>query len=348
MAAPNLDLSRPGVVNADAGSWDKDNKLFLKVFSGEVLESFARENVFSSLIQSRTISSGKSAQFPVMGRFGSRHHTPGNMIIGQDNMAQNEVVIRVDDLLISDCSLYDLDEAKAHFDVRSIYSQELGRAMARALDQRLARVLTLGARQGTADLAADTPDTLLSPLDDPKRTGTRIDIGKADPTGDDLVAAVFTAAETLDKKDVPQGDRYLACTPEMFYTLIQSSRAVNFDFNQQGVNGSYKEGQIAKLAGFNIIASNNIEQGNVTASTGENGQEWNQTTVANSSVDMSQTKMLAFHRSAAGVVKLRDLSLQMSGNDYNVMYQATLMLARMAYGAGYLRPEACVEVFNTL
>ena len=55
------------------------------------------------------------------------------MIIGQDNMAQNEVVIRVDDLLISDCALYDLDDAKAHFDDRSIYSQELGRAMARAL-----------------------------------------------------------------------------------------------------------------------------------------------------------------------------------------------------------------------
>ena len=53
--------------------------------------------------------------------------------------------------------------------------------------------------------------------------------------------------------------------------------------------------------------------------------------------------MLAFHRSAAGVVKLRDLSLQMSGNDYNVMYQATLMLARMAYGAGYLRPEAALR-----
>ena len=64
----------------------------------------------------------------------------------------------------------------------------------------------------------------------------------------------------------PKTDRYLICTPEMFYTLIQSSRAVNFDFNQQGVNGSYKEGQIAKLAGFNIISSNNIEQGNVTAS----------------------------------------------------------------------------------
>ena len=71
MAAPNLDLSRPGVVNADAGSWAKDNKLFLKVFSGEVLESFERENAFSSLIQSRVLSSGKSAQFPVTGRFGS-------------------------------------------------------------------------------------------------------------------------------------------------------------------------------------------------------------------------------------------------------------------------------------
>ena len=50
------------------------------------------------------------------------------MIIGQDNMAQNEVVIKVDDLLISDCA-YDLDDAKNHYDIRSIYSTELGRAM---------------------------------------------------------------------------------------------------------------------------------------------------------------------------------------------------------------------------
>ena len=100
MAAPSLTLSNPGVINNDTGTWDKDNALFLKVFSGEVLTSFKRACVFEDLVQSRTIQNGRSAQFPVTGRFTAAYHTPGDMIVGQGNMAQNEVVIKVDDLLI--------------------------------------------------------------------------------------------------------------------------------------------------------------------------------------------------------------------------------------------------------
>ena len=341
-------LSRPGQINGAGGTWAQDNALFLKVFSGEVLTSFARECVFTDLVQSRSISSGRSAQFPVTGRFRAAFHTPGTQIEGQGDMGQNEVVIRIDDLLIADAALYDLDDAKNHFDIRSIYSTELGRAMARTFDKRIAREVVLGARQNTADLTANLPNGL-GPVgnDSPFRTGTTIDLNNATPTPDDLVAAVFTAAQTLDQKDVPSDGRYLVCTPEMYYSLIQSARAVNFDFNQQGVNGSYKEGQIAKLAGFNILMSNNISQGNVTAPAGEQGQVWNGGAVT-STVDMTNTRMLAFQKSAVGVVKLRDLAMQMTGNDYNVMYQSTLMVAKMAYGAGYLRPEACVEIFNSL
>ena len=346
MAAPNMTLSRPGVINNDAGTWAKDNALFLKVFSGEVITAFERECVFGALTQSRTIQSGKSAQFPVTGRFTARYHTPGNMIIGQGNMAQNEVVIKVDDLLIADASIADIDDAKNHWDQRSIYSTELGRAMARAYDKRIARVITLAARISTGDLTANLPAGL-SP-DDPSRVGTRIDINNATPTADDLVATVFAAAEALDKKDVPQESRYLVCDPASFYSLIQSSRAVNFDFNQQGVNGSYKEGQIAKLAGFNILSSNNIAQGNVTAPTGEQGYTFGGSDTTLSSVDMSNTKMLAFQKSAVGVVKLKELSMQMSGSDYNLLYAATMMQARQAYGVGPLRPEACVEIHNSL
>ena len=343
MAAPNMTLSRHAI-NNDAGTWAKDNALFLKVFSGEVITSFARECVFVDLTQSRTIQSGKSAQFPVTGRFLARYHTPGNMIIGQGNMAQNEVIIKVDDLLIADASIADIDDAKSHYDQRSIYSTELGRAMARAYDKRIARVITLAARIGTSDLTANLPSGL-SP-DDPTRTGSRININKATPTADDLVATVFSAAEALDRKDVPQESRYLVCDPASNYTLIQSSRAVNFDFNQQGVNGSYKEGQIAKLAGFNILSSNHINQGNVTAPTGEQGYTFGGSDTTLSSVDMSKTKMLAFQKSAVGVVKLKELSMQMSGSDYNLLYAATMMQARQAYGCGPLRPEACVEIHN--
>ena len=342
MAAPALTLSRPGVVNNDAGTWDKDNKLFLKVFSGEVLTAFKRACIFEQFCQTRNIQNGRSAQFPVTGRFKAAYHTPGNMIVGQGNMAQNEVVIRIDDILMADASLYDLDDAKAHFDIRSIYSTELGQAMARTHDARIARTITLGARTATADLTANIPAGLDA---DPARKGTRININKATPTADDLVATVFSAAEALDKKDVSAEGRVLICNPESFYTLIQSSRAVNVDWNSQGSNGSYKEGQIVKLAGFNIYSSNHIDQGDVTAMTGEQGYTSNGS-VKKSSVDMSETKMLAFQRGACGVVKLRDISTSATGNDYNVMYNATLMTSKMSVGVGMLRPECCVEIYN--
>ena len=92
--------------------------------------------------------------------------------------------------------------------------------------------------------------------------------------------------------------------------------AVNFDFNQQGTNGSYKEGQIVKLAGFSIYMSNNIAQGNVTApTTGEQGYVFNGA-VVKSSVNLTKTKMLAFQRNAVGVVSLKDVQMSMTGNDY--------------------------------
>lgn len=345
MGVADITLSRAGQINAVGGSWDADNALFLKVFSGEVLTAFRRNCVFRDMVQKRSISSGRSAQFPVTGRFGARYHVPGEMIVGQGSMAQNEVVIRIDDILLADASLYSLDEAKAHFDIREIYSTELGQALAREYDRRVARTLVLGARQGTADLLANTPDALESPIDDPYRTGTVIDLAKDTPLPDDYVASLFAAAQALDEKDVPPEGRYAVCSPQVYYTLIQSSRAVNSDFNTTD-NGSYAQGNIAKLAGFTIIPSNHVKQGSVTAGAGEQGQVFNGV-LSTSTVDMTNTEMICFNSGAAGVVSLQDISMQMTGNDYSVMYQAVLMVAKYSCGFGFLRPEAAVEVQNT-
>ena len=339
----NITLSRGGVIKNDGGSWDKDNALWLKVFSGEVLSSFRRNCIFSDFVTKRTITSGRSAQFPVLGRFTASYVAPGSFIDGQGNLEQNEVVIRIDDYLTAAADIFDLDEAKAHYDYRSQYSIELGEALARAYDARIARLLTLGARTSTGDLTANKPTANEAPF----RTGTRVDLNKAAPTSDDLVAAVFSCAEALDKKDVSSDNRVLVCDPASFYSLIQSSRAVNFDWNQQGTNGSYKEGQIVKLAGFSIYSSNHIAQGNVSvAPAQEQGWVFNGT-LDKSDVDMSQTKMLAFQRNAVGCVALKDIQMSMTGNDYMVTYNATKMKAQYAIGAGVLRPECCVEIYNS-
>ena len=58
----NANPSRIGSIN---GGVDK-KALFLKVFSGEVLAAFAEKNVMADKVQVRNITSGKSAQFPLL------------------------------------------------------------------------------------------------------------------------------------------------------------------------------------------------------------------------------------------------------------------------------------------
>ena len=92
----NATISDIGKVN-QAGTADA---LFLKVFAGEVLTSFEQTTVTAGRHMVRTISSGKSAQFPVMGRSSAEYHTPGNEIVGT-TLNHNEKVITINDLLIS-------------------------------------------------------------------------------------------------------------------------------------------------------------------------------------------------------------------------------------------------------
>ncbi len=75
----NANTSRLGLVNNTGTAYDA---LFLKVFSGEVLASFGRENKMLGMTTVRTIGSGKSAQFPVTGTIASSYHTVGNEILG--------------------------------------------------------------------------------------------------------------------------------------------------------------------------------------------------------------------------------------------------------------------------
>ena len=88
----NATVSRLGLVNNTGTSYDA---LFLKVFSGEVLTAFARNNIFNEALHSvRTISSGKSAQFPVLGTATAAYHTVGTPLVGANQIKATKRGIR--------------------------------------------------------------------------------------------------------------------------------------------------------------------------------------------------------------------------------------------------------------
>lgn len=314
-------VSRIGQVN-NAGATDA---LFLKKFAGEVLTTFETENVFKPLHTIRTIENGKSAQFPVAGIAGAAYHTVGdNMLIDGSYINQikhAERVITIDNLLTSSTLVSRIDEAMNHYDVRSIYTTELGRALSKKFDKTVSQVINLAAR-GSSLIGGKNGQSVVTGLT---------------PTGATLATSIFSAAQKLDENDIPAEERYCVLRPAEYYTLLQTIASTS---NANPV-GSYIEGNVAKVAGVTIVKSNNLSFG-TNQSAAQYNSEYSGVNAANSyRGDFTNTVGLVFHKNAVGTVKLLDLAVE---SEYKIELQGTFMVAKYAMGHGILRPECAVEL----
>ena len=315
----NATPSRLGVVNGAApADFAAANALFLKVFAGEVLTAFDETNVMKDLHVSRTIASGKSASFPVTGKANAAYHTAGTPLLGTQAIKHNEIVINIDDVLVADTFIANIDEAKNHYDVRAEYSRLLGMALAKEFDTRTMRVGLLAARSAATITGQNGGSALVS--------------ANSATSGSALAAALFEAAKVLDEKDVPENERVAIVKPSQYYNLVQTTDVINRDWGGQG---AFSDGTVLRVAGIQIVKSNNLPQANVAAVSGENNTY---------SGDFSTTTALVMQKSAIGTVKLMDLAVERTSGDFEVMYQGTLMVAKYAMGHGVLRPECAVEI----
>jgi len=341
---PDAALQRIGQIKGDAATWgpgaaglDKDRALFLKLGSAEVLTAFEEACIFKGKTRERNIRGGKSVAFPITGKLQARYHRPGVPILGEGNAPSdlNERVINLDALMIADAVLDDLDSLMAYYDVRSIYTTELGRALAYEYDRRVVRMLYSAASNTTEPLAK---------TQNAGRIGKKITLPAAytasattrQAKGDLLVDAIFEARIALEKKDVGIDGCYAVCTPEAYYAITASSRAINMDFSGGSSNGSIAQGTTARVAGIPLYASNHVQQPAYTLVAGDYNPDYAQ--------DTSKLEILVFNKEAVGVLTLLSPSLQVTSGDFNIQYQATLLLCRQAIGMGVLRAESAVAI----
>lgn len=322
--ATEATLSRLGVTdNTSDGSFAQDNDLFLEVFSGEVLTAFAEKNVFMDKHMVRTIQSGKSAQFPATWKVNAKYHTPGEATHeNAEQMKHNARTINIDDLLYSNLIIYNLDELKNHYDIRAEYSKQIGAALARQFDEKVARMIVLAAR-ASATVNGGFGGSVLQ-----KGATVATD-------GSVLAGALFDAAEAMDEKDIPDDERFASVKPAQYYLLVQNKDTINKDWGGQG---SYSDGKIIRIADIEIVKSNNLPSTNVASATaGENNDYTG---------DFTDTVAAVWHRSCAATLKLKDLTTQMTDpdGDFNAMFQGDMLLAKYAMGHGILRPESSVEI----
>jgi len=306
--------------------------VFLKVFGGEVMTAFEKKSLMLDKHQIRTIASGKSVAFPVLGRVTSAYHVPGTELVGQATVTE-EIIITIDALLTSSVFLDTLDEAISHFDVRSVYSTEMGRQLARNFDESVMMEVIRGAK--AAGVAAHHLDAAAKV----QYLGASYDGFSVANKAAALATAIFTQAAVWDNQFV-DGERYLALKPVDYNALVQNTAAINSDW---GGAGAYSDGTVFRVGGVNIIKAPQLtgvaEVDTSGLTTGVAAGAAVQ--VAHGAAGDTDVRAIMFTKDAVGTVKLMDLAME---SEYLIKYQGTLMVAKYAMGHGWLRPNGLIEL----
>lgn len=320
----NVAIANPMAINGAASTDAEKLALALKVFSGETLAAFQRTSVTTGRIMERTISAGKSAQFPVFGRTKAHYLKAGqNLDDMRENIEQGERIIKIDGLLTADTLIFDLDEFIAHYDFRSPYAAELGNALAISHDASVLAELAKEALNTTENVSGNGVGGVITTTLD---SGT---VGINKQTGLAIYQILLEAKSKMSKNYIPAEDRTAYLDPDYHSALASALDFLNRDY---GASGTILEGNIIRLAGFDIVECPHITRGGDDNSNVMQGEGHIFPTDY-----ADKHPIIIAHKTAAGVLRLKNMSME-SGR--RMEYQADQIIAKMAVGIGGLRPES--------
>jgi hypothetical protein len=306
-----------------------DNRsLYLDLFGGEIITAFDNATVTLDKHTVKSLSGGaKSYRFPKTWKAEAEYHTPGTELLGND-FTTGELTINVDDILVSHYAIADLDRILSHFDMRSIISGEMGRALAKVFDKNVFRQLILAARD-----AGSSPFPGGESITDASLAATA-----GVYSGIDWIDAIRDANIRLYNKDVPEDmPRYLAVTTEVFDAIKYAKDSngqyliLNRDFQADTAGGISSRGETIKIDGVTVVKSRNIPNSDESAATG---------VYSKYRADFQNTVGVMWCPQAVATVKLMDISME---NERDVRRLEDFMVAKMFVGHGTMRPEMAVE-----
>ena len=196
------------------------------------------------------------------------YHEVGKFISGQQ-VKMSQKTITVDRHLVAAIDVPFLDLELTHFDVLAPYARKLGRILARDLDRKIATV-ALKTAQDTTGVTGVYPGGQLQHFV-PASPANKDTVIECFPDTDAGATAFRTEVEALalkfDEDNVPEEGRYLFVTPYIRHMLVKLGVRANsttgfrdpFDRETAGSYvGDASQRVLAKLAGFNVVVSNNL------------------------------------------------------------------------------------------
>ncbi len=361
----DVNVTRWGVNNptAQVGALNSitDSNLWIPTWSGEVLHAYDQFNMFESMVDSRTITSGTTVEFPVTDTIALKESWEAGEELGGGGSSSTKFTIGLDKRPIAaHFELDNIDVMIQQFEFRSELARQAGLTLANERDRQIARLLVRGAqtdsrmhiRSGDTDAVADqTGNAALEGLD-LRYGGTAYgftDGTNVGPIAEDeagalrVLAAIEAELVKCRKLDIPEMGLNVVVTPGMFNQIRRLGIASVDDATKIfGANGTSPlfgtqtsapalSGSLSYM-GATIVSSNHLPTGN--KADGE----------VNYRVDATGVVALMFARQGVASIKKQGLKVD---SVEDVRRNTNFTVASMYSGAGVLRPEVCSVVLGS-
>ena len=327
----------------DVNTNEDVTELALKIYA-ETLEAFTRTTVMESRVYKKTITSGKSDQFIVVGKANGKlgggstgnevHDGKSGQVVVTD-VPFSERTIVIDFPIYTAKRLDDWQEQMAHYQTRSLITNFMGEDLAIQLDVNLMGLINAGAVM--VDGGMDTSMGLSGGFTAEVVTGylnlTMKERGVA------LMYGIYEVRAGIRGTDY-SGELTCFVSPTEYDALVLSEILVNADLTTG--NGGIDSGRIGMVGGMMVVETNSIHAANANAAAGSIRPA---TTLQGSiAADADANKNIALIMGAEAIGMLSLIGLVTDNDKETDRLGATLMTAKYAYGANILRPELCGRV----
>ena len=354
LAASDLVL-RTSLTDGPSGGAAGANKLWLPLWSGEVINAYDQFNIFENLISSKSLSGGFSYEFPVTGLVSlNASWDAGEELVGGDSSSTTFKVNLDKRPMAAHFETDNVDLLITQWDYRSELARQAGLTLSSTRDKQI--VSALIAASVAAPLASDPRGLGVSNFPAPAVVSTSTSaIGVAVSACTETVAlAILQAVEnylvTMQENDYPVQNVMCAVPPKVFQVIraLGIPRATDKFSNMPlfTAGDSYGSAGMPISSGMNalsdsldymgvkIVKTNHIPRATVAA-----GQAKYNLTCG--TVDIFG---IIFQKEAVAGLSLMGMKVD---SIQDIRRNTQFTVASMLKGTGILRPELCQIMVGT-
>jgi len=191
-------------------------KLWLPIWSGEVLHAYDEYNMFEGRVTSKSIASGREMEFPITGTVSLKAEWgAGEYLFGGENSSAGNFAVSLDNRpMAAHFELDNVDLMITQWEYRQELARQAGQTLANARDKQIARYIAGAAAVG---LTSADPRALVLPQPFDASVGSAAQNSAAEALN--VLEAIEEFNVECQENDVPMGQAFCAVPPKLFQAI---------------------------------------------------------------------------------------------------------------------------------